>query len=118
MRVIVNGEARNFTAPLSVLGLLQDLCIDSRKVALERNLEIVARSDYAGTHLDDGDRLEIVHFIGGGDEKKPASAEAAEYLVIAGLWDFLFPPDTDPFLQKNMFALQGIDTVLKIPGAW
>jgi thiazole synthase len=84
MRLIVNGEARNFTAPLSVLGLLHDLGIDSRKVALERNLEIVARSEYADTHLDDGDRLEIVHFIGGGGEKNPAPTEAEECLVVAG----------------------------------
>ena len=84
MRVIVNGEARNFTAPLSLLGLLQDLGIDSRKVALERNLEIVARSAYADTNLDDGDRLEIVHFIGGGGGKIRPPVEAEEYLVVAG----------------------------------
>ena len=82
--VTVNGEERDFTAPLSVLGLLQSLGIDSRKVAFERNLEIVARSDYADTHLGDGDRLEIVHFIGGGEKKQaPLVAEDAG-LVVAG----------------------------------
>lgn len=83
MRVTINGQERDFTAPLSVLGLLSSLGIDSRKVALERNLEIVARSAYADTQLGDGDRLEIVHFIGGGDEKKPLVA-GQESLVIAG----------------------------------
>ena len=62
----VNGEARAFGAPLTVAGLLAAIGLDTRKVAVERNEEIVARSDYGGTRLAAGDQLEIVHFIGGG----------------------------------------------------
>ena len=66
----LNGENRQFETPdrgaLSVLGLLTVLGLDMRKVAVERNEEIVPRSRYAETWLASGDQLEIVHFIGGG----------------------------------------------------
>ncbi len=62
----LNGEARLFQAPLSVAGLLAVLELDLRKVAVERNEEIVPRSIYADIALVSGDILEIVHFIGGG----------------------------------------------------
>ena len=62
----VNGETREFAAPLSVAALLATIGLDTRKVAVERNEEIVARSDYGATRLVAGDQLEIVHFIGGG----------------------------------------------------
>jgi thiamine biosynthesis protein ThiS len=62
----LNGEARGFEGPLTVAGLLTELGLDSRKVAVERNLEIVPRSSYAEVWLESGDSLEIVHFIGGG----------------------------------------------------
>jgi thiazole synthase len=63
----VNGEPHRFTAPLTVAGLIAALGLDARKVAVERNAEIVPRSTYAQARLADGDRLEIVHFIGGGE---------------------------------------------------
>lgn len=66
MQIILNGEPRAAAAGLSVEALLQELGIDMRKVAVERNLEIVPKSAFAATALEDGDRLEIVHFIGGG----------------------------------------------------
>ena len=62
----VNGEARQVPAPATVALLLTQLGLDTRKVAVERNLEIVPRSTYAEVALAAGDRLEIVHFIGGG----------------------------------------------------
>jgi sulfur carrier protein len=65
MRLIVNGEDRRVDAP-HVAALVTSLGLDLRKVAVERNLEIVPRSLYAQTVLADGDRIEIVHFIGGG----------------------------------------------------
>ena len=72
MQVTINGEQRNFDPPMTVEMLLGEIGLDPRKVAVERNLEIVPKSGYAGVALDDGDRLEIVHFIGGGapDEAK------------------------------------------------
>jgi len=67
LSLTVNGEARRFPAPLTVSGLLAALGLPEAKVAVERNLEIVPKSAYATLALSDGDRLEVVHFIGGGD---------------------------------------------------
>jgi sulfur carrier protein len=64
--VSVNGEERAYAAPISVAALLARIGLETRKVAVERNEEIVPRSRYAETLLISGDRLEIVHFIGGG----------------------------------------------------
>ncbi len=70
LTLLLNGENRQFETPdrgpLSVLGLLTELGLDMRKVAVERNEEIVPRSRYSETWLASGDQLEIVHFIGGG----------------------------------------------------
>ena len=66
MRIFINGEERAFEAPLSVAGLVVALGLDGRKLAIERNLEIVPKSTYADVPLAEGDRLEIVTFIGGG----------------------------------------------------
>ena len=62
----VNGETRNFAAPLTVAALLMAIGLDTRKVAVEHNEAIVPRSRYTETRLVAGDQLEIVHFIGGG----------------------------------------------------
>ena len=67
MSVVINGENREIPSPITVTVLLRDLGLDARKIALEHNLEIVPRSAYDQTLVSDGDRLEIVHFIGGGD---------------------------------------------------
>ncbi len=66
MRVTINGEEKNFEGALSVWNLLRAVGLDPAKVAVERNLEIVPRSRYAEINIEDGDRLEVVHFIGGG----------------------------------------------------
>jgi thiamine biosynthesis protein ThiS len=66
MNLTVNGELRRFEALAFVTDLVAQLGLGARKVAVERNLEIVPRSAYGRTALADGDRIEIVHFIGGG----------------------------------------------------
>ena len=66
MNLTVNGEARTFEPLADLAALVSALGLDARKVAVERNLEIVPRSAYGRTPLADGDRIEIVHFIGGG----------------------------------------------------
>lgn len=66
MTLTINGEERAFGALLNVAALVAELGLDARKVAVERNLEIVPRSAYLQTAIADGDRIEIVHFIGGG----------------------------------------------------
>ena len=66
MKLWVNGEERSVEAVADVAGLVAALGLDGRKVAVERNLQIVPRSIYGATPLAEGDRIEIVHFIGGG----------------------------------------------------
>ena len=65
MRIQVNGEPRDVAAA-TILALVEELGLDARKVAVERNLEIVPRSLHATTALVEGDRVELVQFVGGG----------------------------------------------------
>lgn len=66
MIITLNGDSRAIPDGLSVDGLLRHLGIESKKVAVERNLEIVPKSAFQATAVAEGDRLEIVAFIGGG----------------------------------------------------
>ena len=66
MQLTVNGEARRFEGVATIAALVRALGLETRKLAVERNLEIVPRSAYAATALADGDRIEIVAFVGGG----------------------------------------------------
>lgn len=66
IHVTVNGAAHRLEAPLDVRALLERLQMTGRKVAVERNGEIVPKSAHASTVLGDGDRLEIVVAVGGG----------------------------------------------------
>jgi sulfur carrier protein len=66
LQLTINGESRAFQGVADVAGLVAALGLETRKVAIERNLEIVPRSAYGKTPVADGDRIEIVHFIGGG----------------------------------------------------
>ena len=83
----LNGETREFgvspEGALTVDGLLRALALDPRKIAVERNLEIVPRSTYAQVKLAQNDRLEIVQFIGGGNLVETPPVEDKP-LVIAG----------------------------------
>ena len=65
MRLQVNGDTRDVVAG-TILALVEELGLDPRKVAVERNLEIVPRSLHGGTALAEGDRIELVQFVGGG----------------------------------------------------
>jgi len=62
----VNGEARTLPSGATLDALLQHLGLEPKKMAIERNLEIVPKSLYGETVLDEGDRIEIVQFVGGG----------------------------------------------------
>lgn len=66
MRIHLNGEARDTRDGLSIADLLAELGLTERRVAVELNLDIVPRSLHVDTRLREGDRLEIVHAIGGG----------------------------------------------------
>jgi thiazole synthase len=62
----VNGDLRHVTVGLTLARMLGELGLDSRKVAVERNLEIVPRGTFDEVVVEEGDKLEIVHFVGGG----------------------------------------------------
>jgi thiamine biosynthesis protein ThiS len=64
--VTMNGEARSVAAGSSIAAMLEAAGLDARKVAVERNLEIVPRSTLAEVVVGEGDEFEIVHFVGGG----------------------------------------------------
>jgi thiamine biosynthesis protein ThiS len=66
MNIKLNGETRPITAGLTVAGLIEQLGYQGKRIAVERNGEIVPRSAHPTTELDDGDSLEIVVAVGGG----------------------------------------------------
>jgi thiazole synthase len=63
----VNGEHRRIMGGMTIADLANELGLEPTKVAVERNLEVVPRSTLADVPIEDGDELEIVHFVGGGD---------------------------------------------------
>ncbi len=65
MNIALNGESRSVSAR-TVKELLESLDIDSKRVAVELNMEILPKADYVTRTIADGDRIEIVHFVGGG----------------------------------------------------
>ena len=66
MLITLNGDRFEVDGPVTVAALLAKLDIDSRRVAVERNLEVVKRALYDGTEVHEGDQIEIVNFVGGG----------------------------------------------------
>jgi sulfur carrier protein len=64
--VVINGQPRTVNAGTTVSALIGELGLADRKVAIERNREVVPRAQHATTVLADGDRLEVVTFVGGG----------------------------------------------------
>jgi thiamine biosynthesis protein ThiS len=66
MRITINGESREIAAPLTVAGLVVELGLDPRRVAVELNRRIVKRAEFDAVRLAEGDLLEVVHFVGGG----------------------------------------------------
>lgn len=66
MRILLNGETRDFPAPMTVLGLLAAIGLGDKRVAVEVNREVVPRSRHETQALADGDRVEIIQAIGGG----------------------------------------------------
>ena len=70
MKIMLNGETREIEAGTTVAMLVTMLSADDerdpRGVAIERNLEIVPKSEHATTTIEDGDRIELVQFVGGG----------------------------------------------------
>jgi sulfur carrier protein len=71
MNLIINGEPREFPGPsFGLSALVEKLGMKADRVAIELNREIVRREQWASVSLKDGDRLEIVHFVGGGSNRR------------------------------------------------
>ncbi len=66
MRLTINGEERDFPGPLNLASLINQLQMKPDRVAVELNRSIAPRPTWESTDLSDGDRLEIVQFVGGG----------------------------------------------------
>ena len=68
MKITLNGEKFTLETGSNIVNLIDKLDLNADKLAIERNLEIVPKSKFAMTIIEEGDKLEIVHFIGGGEE--------------------------------------------------
>ncbi len=68
MHIHINGEEKQLADSLTLAQLVEQLGMKQYRVAVERNREIVPRGEWATTNLAEGDRLEIVHFVGGGSD--------------------------------------------------
>jgi sulfur carrier protein len=66
MLLQLNGEHQDFPDGLTLAGLIEHLGMKADRVAVELNLEIVPRANWHATQLKEGDKLEVVHFVGGG----------------------------------------------------
>ena len=66
MKLTVNGDPHETEPGLTITGLLQKLALGSGPVAVERNGDVIPRREHATTELAEGDKIEIVHFVGGG----------------------------------------------------
>jgi|SRR3989441_6653493 len=92
MQIHVNGERRELKDESQLSDLLQELSLAPERVAVELNHEVVRRNDWPNTILKEGDRVEIVHFVGGGEQEAESRRQKAEgrkqKAVI--VWSFLF----------------------------
>ena len=66
MQILLNGETREARAGLTVAALLDELALEGKRLAVEVNEDVIPRSEHPAHALRDGDRVEIVHAIGGG----------------------------------------------------
>jgi len=66
IQIVVNGESRRISPSATIEDLLRELALPPGRVAIERNLDILPRSQWAATRIEASDRYEIVHFVGGG----------------------------------------------------
>jgi thiamine biosynthesis protein ThiS len=82
MKLQINGEEREFAnaaVPFTLAALIESLGMKPDRVAVELNRDIVARARWAETALSEGDRLEVVQFVGGGLDRTQSPGEARDY---------------------------------------
>jgi len=78
MILTINGEPRDFPDSLTLAALIAQLGMKADRVAVELNLEIVQRGNWEATQLKNGDKLEIVHFVGGGSGRSDGPLRTEE----------------------------------------
>ena len=64
--ITVNGEQKKFDSKISIAEIVAQFELDIEKIAIERNQEILHQENYSKTMIEDGDAIEIIHFVGGG----------------------------------------------------
>ena len=66
MKILINGETKEISTELNLSELLKRFSLPSKRVAIELNKEVVRKKDWENIKITEGDRLEVVHFVGGG----------------------------------------------------
>lgn len=66
MQIIINGEKRDVPENLTITALIESLSLSPERLAVERNREVVRRTEWPGIMLEENDQIEIIHFVGGG----------------------------------------------------
>ena len=66
MTIFINGEARELESGLNVAAMLEALKLPTQRVAIELNRRVIRKQDWENTDVADNDRIEVVHFVGGG----------------------------------------------------
>ena len=66
MKVFINGETKEITGQFNLLELLKEFSLPSERIAIELNREVVRKKDWENILINDADKIEIVHFVGGG----------------------------------------------------
>ncbi len=66
MKIIINGEKKEVAENLNLSALLKHLSLPGERIAIELNKEVVRKKDWAMTNINDADKIEIIHFVGGG----------------------------------------------------
>lgn len=66
MQLYINGEIKELPLKMNLIGVLEHFKLPSERIAIELNKEVVRRKDWVSTEIKEGDRLEVIHFVGGG----------------------------------------------------
>ena len=66
MKIIVNGETKEIPGNLNLTGLLEHLSMPDERIAIELNKEVIRKKDWETIKINDADKVEIIHFVGGG----------------------------------------------------
>jgi thiamine biosynthesis protein ThiS len=66
MKIFINGEIKEFAGELNLFQLLKNLALPSETIAVELNKEVVRKKDWESITLNDADKIEVIHFVGGG----------------------------------------------------